>query len=252
MASRLSDRLAKQDDVTDVMIASDQEHDGMSSCRSEKTRLALSVFLALALVGSAGCNYVVLLGYLIGGPPSIQPDFDAETGESLTEKGVVAAVVCFAPLEIKDAFHDVDRELAKYVAYRLRQHHIDVIDPDRVAAWLDENPDWDTPEEVGAALQATHVIYIDLQNYSLFEKNSATLYRGRAEGLVSVVRMDADGEGERIFSKEIISQYPLRVPRSTRDVSYTTFKRQYLSRLSEEIGRLFYEHYAGDDIPDAT
>jgi hypothetical protein len=32
-------------------------------------------------------------------------------------------------------------------------------------------------------------------------------------------------------------------------MSYYDFRRLYMSRLSEEIGWLFYEHYAGDDIP---
>ncbi|MEZ5951106.1 MAG: hypothetical protein R3C12_18205 [Planctomycetaceae bacterium] len=63
--------------------------------------------------------------------------------------------------------------------------------------------------------------------------------------------MDEDGYGDKIYSKEITSQYPIRAPRSTSEMSLDTFKREYLSRLSKEIGWLFFERFNGDDIPDA-
>ena len=199
-----------------------------------------------------GCNYFVLLGYLIGGPPSIEPDFDALTNKSMTARDVKVAVVSYAPTELKWDFDKIDQELAKYVSHRLGMHKIKFINPTRVQAWLDENPDWDKPEEIGEALEVAYVIYIDLHKYSLYEENSQNLYRGNAEAMVSVHEMDEDGTAEKVYSKEILSQYPLRAPRSTAEVSYTSFKREYLSRLSEEVGRLFYEYYSGDDIPDAV
>ncbi len=199
-----------------------------------------------------GCNYLILAGYLLGGPPSIEPDFDKMTKKSMTDLDVTVAVVCYAPTELKWDFDQIDDEIAKYVSFSLGKHKIKVTSPDYVRAWLDANPNWDKQEEIGEHFGVTYVIYIDLHEYSLYEENSANLYRGRAEALVSVYEMDEDGHGERIYSKEIISKFPLLVPRSTSEVSYSTFKRQYLSNLSETIGHLFYEYYAGDKIPDAT
>lgn len=219
-----------------------------------KTVLPAMILLTgiAAALGLAGCNYVILAGYLIGGPPSIEPDFDALTKKSMTAKDVTVAVVCYAPTEIKWDFDAVDTEVAKYVTYRLHQHEVQVVNPDRIRAWLDENSDWDEPSEIGSAFDVDYVIYIDLEKFSLYEENSANLYRGRAEGMVSVFEIDDFDGGEKIYSKELTSRYPLAVPRSTSEVTYSSFKRQYLSRLSEEIGRLFYEHYHGDDIQDAS
>ena len=216
-------------------------------------RLGLRFLAALtATVSLAGCNYLVLLGYLIGGPPSIEPDFDATVKKSMTDKDVVVAVVCYVPKEVKWNYPAIDQQLAKAVAFRLHRHYIKVISPDGVSAWLDENSEWDEPDEIGQALNVKYVIYIDLQNFVLFEENSQDLYRGRAEGAVSVWEMDEDGEGERIYQKEITSKFPLLAPVSTYAISEPSFQRRYLTRLSEEIGRLFYEYYSGDNIPDAT
>lgn len=208
-------------------------------------RLAL---VAILCVTQPGCNYFILLGYLIGGPPSVEPDFEIMTKKSMTDKDVTVAVVCFAPNEVKWDFDEIDMEIGKYVTYRLYEKDIKVINPDRIRAWLDKNPNWDRAEEIGAAFNVTYVVYIDLHNYNLYEENSTQLYRGRCDGWVSVFEMDKDGHGEKIYSKELNSKYPLNVPRATSEQSYTQFKREYLSRLSDEIGRLFYEYYNGDDI----
>ena len=210
------------------------------------------LLLAMAILPMlSGCNYVIAIAYLLHGPPSIEPDFEKTVGESMTDYDTTVAVVCYAPTEVKWDFEAIDSEIAEYVAKQMFMHQIRVIDPDRIRDWLDKHSDWDKPEEIGAAFHATHVVYIDLQSYHLYEKNSTQLFRGRAEAMVTVWKMD-DDEGEKIYSKEITSLYPLKIARSVYETSYYRFKKEYLLRLSEEIGRLFYPYYNGDDIKDAT
>lgn len=223
--------------------------------RTSRTGLRLLRVLSVlaAAAGASGCNWIILLGYLIGGPPSIEPEFDVETQKSMTDKDVVVAVVCYADKTIKWDFDSIDHEVAKYVTFRLHEHQVKVIDPDRIRAWLDQHDDWDRPEEIGEAFRCRYVVYIDLLSFSLYEESSSQLYRGRSEAVVSVTEVDPEtGDGEKIFSKEVLSRFPIHAPRSTAEVTYSSFKREYLSRLSEEVGRLFYEHYNGDDVVDGT
>lgn len=213
------------------------------------TRGAWSFLAALLICGSlGGCNYVVMVGYLLGGPPSVEPEFDAQTKESMTDKDVTVAIVCFAPNEVLYGFENINHELAKYVSFRLVQHKINVVPHDHVKAWLEENKDWDKPEEIGAAFKATYVVYIDLNEFSLYEEGSASLYRGQSEAIVSVWKMDDSGEAEKIFSAEKISKYPAQQPISTSEETFTNFKARYLTRLSDQIGRFFYEYYISDEI----
>ena len=213
---------------------------------------AVGQIVALAFVAGAltGCNYLLFAGYLIGGPPSIEPAFDAETGLSMTDKDVTVAVVCYAPKHVKWDFANIDHDLAKKVAYRMFQKKITVINPDRVRDWLDKNPDWDSPDEIGAAFSATYVVHIEINDFSLYEKNSSDLFRGRSDILVNVWQMDGE-TGDQIFSRDVESLFPRAIPRSTYDTKYTTFKREYMELLSDDIGKLFYEYYNGDDIPNA-
>ena len=210
----------------------------------------LSTLLAILLLcgAASGCNYLVMFGYLIGGPPSVEPKFDEETKESMTDPDVRVVVVCFAPNEIKYSFESIDHELAQYVSFQLHAHKIKVVPPDLVKGWLEENKDWDKPEEIGAYFKVTHVIYIDLNEFTLYEEGSPNLYRGRSESIVSVWKMDEDNHAEKIFSQEKTSKYPMHQAVSSGDKTYTTFKGEYLTRLSDEIGRFFYEYYIADEI----
>ena len=158
-------------------------------------------------------------------------------------------MICYAPDKVKWDFDKIDRELSFYVAHRLKSHTIIVIDPDQVNAWIEANPDWDKPDELGEAAGADYVVYIELDAFSLYEENSSNLYRGRTNGMVTVFKME-NGEGEEIYTKDLDSKYPIHTPVATSDKSFYDFKALYMSRLSEEIGRLFYEHFAGDDIPE--
>ncbi len=232
--------------------------------RTQYRKPALSagriIVATLLMVSISGCKQFIMLSYIIGGPPSIEPEFDRQTGHQLTEYGVKVAVVCYAPDELKWDYDSLDEHVAGMVAMQLQRHKIDVIDPTRVKAWLDKNPDWDSAEEIGASLvdgddlHPTHIIQIDLSDYDLYEENSNNLYRGRADITIKVVKMNEDGsgKGEEAFKHQVKSVYPILTAVSTSSMSYTTFKGQYMVRLSEEIGRLFYEHYAGDDISDGA
>lgn len=208
--------------------------------------------LALAAVLATGClKEILFFGYLVGGPPSVEPDFDKETKKSLTDHGVRVAVVCYAPTKLKLLDEKVDEVIAKHVAYKLRQNQIMVIRPALVQEWLDEHPEWETPVEIGEAFKTKYVIFIDLQKYSLYEKGSQTLMRGRAEAVLTVWELDDMGDGERIYRREVKSVYPLAVPRSTYETSYSKFRKEFLDRVSRDIGWKFYERYNGEDMQDA-
>jgi len=213
------------------------------------TRLAL---IALLLVTTPGCNYFLLLGYLIGGPPQIEPLFEKETQKCMTDRNIRVAIVCFAKDELKYQFDNIDHIIASRLTNQLASKKIDVVPYDEVRTWLKDNPDWDTAIEIGAEFDVNFVIHVDVSAFSLYERDSNTLYRGRCDAIVSVYEMETDGDGKRIFSRDVNSIFPLQVPRSAADVSYDTFRMEYIWRLSDEIGRLFYPYLNGDDISNAA
>ena len=223
-----------------------------SRCTLHRFLFLRCVVVALLLSCTAGCNYFVMLGYLIGGPPQLEPIFEKETNRSLTDLGERVAVVCYVDDKLKYQYDGIDHLVAVRVAARLGRNHIDIVNPEEVRLWLEENPDWDTPDEIGSELDATFVVFIDFNHFSLYEENAQHLFRGRAECIVSVYEIEANGDGKRIFTHDLSSQYPTLEARSASDISYDRFRGEYLWRLSEEIGRMFFPYGSGDDIGSAT
>jgi hypothetical protein len=199
-----------------------------------------------------GCNYFILLGYLIGGPPQLEPAFERETKKSFTDRDVRVAVVCYAPDELTKFHDNIDQLLTTRLSAMLYKNKIDIVNPDAIIAWMVNHSDWDTPEEIGADFDVNFVVYVDITEFSLYEQDSTSLFRGRCDAIVSVYEMATNGDGKRIFNKEVNSVFPIQVPRSASDVSYESFRNEYFFRLADEIGRLFYPYLNGDDVVHAT
>jgi len=208
--------------------------------------------MGLMLLTIPGCNYFLLLGYLIGGPPQEEPLFEKETDQSMTDKDVRVAVVCYASDELKYKFDNIDHIIANRVTNQMAGKKIEMVPYDDIRNWLAENPDWDTAVDVGSEFDVNYVVYIDISDFSLYERDSNSLFRGRCDAIVSVYEMETDGEGKRIFSREINSVFPTEVPRSATDVSYEMFRMEYIWKLSDDIGRLFYPWYIGDQMTNTA
>lgn len=214
----------------------------------KKSLRVLGLLAILCAVPLSGCSQFMILSYLLHGPPTIEPDFDSETKLSLSKPDTTVAIVGYAPTEVQWKFPQIDDQVSTAVAYRLGQNHIKMIDPAYVRSWTDQHPDWEQPSEIGKAFKADYVIEVEIAAYSLYEGTSTTLYRGRTEANVHVVKMEEDGTGERIYSKALNFEFPTQVPRSSYEQSLQDFQKEYLSRLSERIGFLFYERAHGDMI----
>lgn len=225
----------------------------LTSSRFPIARQTLTLTVAtLALLVLPGCNYFIALGYLIGGPPQIEPLFEKETQKSFTDRDVQVAVVCYAPDDLKKTDDNIDQMLSQRLAALLRMNEIKVVDPAEVNAWMVKNPDWDSATEIGAEFDVNYVVYVDMSTFSLFEHDSTSLLRGRCDTIVSVYEMETDGDGRRIWNKDVSSVFPKMMPRSLSDVSYDEFRNLYFFRLADDVGRMFYPHRNGDDIPNAT
>ncbi|MCR9198882.1 MAG: hypothetical protein NXI04_09580 [Planctomycetaceae bacterium] len=214
--------------------------------------IARLLLLGCILVAIPGCNYFILLGYLIGGPPQLEPLFEAETNKSFTDRNIRVAVVCYASDDLTKFHDNIDKMLISRISAMLYSNSIDIVNPDRVKAEMANNPEWDSPVEIGAELDVNYVVYVDIADFSLYERDSTSLFRGRCEAICSVYEMQTNGDGRRIFTTEINSTYPTQVPRSASDISYESFRNEYFFRLANEIGRLFYPYGTGDDISSAT
>jgi hypothetical protein len=212
----------------------------MDRCRRRSGRSALSMLLlATLVVCQSGCiNALVGAMYVFQG--------DQAKAEFKGLKGKRVAIVCRPVVELQYATASVSSELSTALGVMLQKNlkKIDVIDPQQVAEWTDENQ-WEDFSEIGQALDADMIIGIDLQSFSIYQ--GQTLYQGKAQAVIKVY--DIKDGSKVVFQKTIPrAVYPPNTGVPTSEKSEEEFRQQFVVVLSDRIGRYFYSHDIRDDI----
>jgi hypothetical protein len=212
----------------------------MDRCRRHYGWCALGLLsLAAVVICQSGCvNALVGALYVFQG--------DQAKAEFKGLKGKRVAIVCRPVVELQYATASVSSELSTALGVMLQKNlkKIDVIDPQQVAEWTDENQ-WEDFSEIGAAIDADMIVGIDLQSFSIYQ--GQTLYQGKAQAVVKVY--DVKNGGKVVFQKTIPRAiYPPNTGVPTSEKSEEEFRQQFVIVLSDRIGRYFYAHDSRDDF----
>jgi len=195
-------------------------------------RLHRLVLLVLALSPFAcGCSTLLTVAYLVQ-PADMPAEFAGLKGKSV-------AVVCRPIIELEFSDAGSARELAGLVGMQIEEQvrRSKVVGQHEVARWIDENA-WTDYQAVGEALDAQHVVGIDLEEFRFHE--GSTLYRGRAAVHVRVFDV---AEKKLVFQKRIDDfSFPSNNAIPATDLSEVEFRNLFLRMLSQRISRLFHAY----------
>lgn len=200
------------------------------------SRFALVLLTLATLPFTTGCHPGLLMASAVymweGG--NLAP---AEC-EFLEDQRVV--VFCRPPASQEFRHAGASRQIAKKVGSLLRDSvpGIDIVQQRKVDEWIDEN-DSDDYEELGRAVKADLVVQIELGHFELFK--GSTVYQGNSDVTVNVYDMKKDGS--LVWDKtlgEVL--YPVHSGIAVQDKSVGQFQNEYITVLSEKVGKHFYKH----------
>ena len=208
-----------------------------------KTLLGL-VALAALLASATGCRMLfTTVAYLIKGT-QVEADYDGLSGKKI-------AVVCRPGVKMAWGNPAVADDLARQVGTLLRANlskKTQVIDQQKVAAWLDEHEMMDYAE-VGKALKADMVLGIDLLDFSLLQ--GQTLYQGKAN--VELTVYDCKNGDKQVYQKSMPQTlWPPNGGIATSEMPEPQFRRKFVLQLADQIGRHFYPHDKQSDFARDT
>jgi hypothetical protein len=217
--------------------------------------------MVLASTGAAmlsGCDPRTLAYFLQPDRPEIPGQ-----GPELTGKKVV--VVTSAAPTLQTDSKAVDREINREVItiFRDKVKKIEIVDPNKVLAWLDAHPTWTDPAEIVKAFDADIVIVMEVQNFSIEDYRSPGMLEGNSEVNIRVVEYAhpknskgkrntaAPKETTQIFETDWTTTFPKNAPISVdQGVSKPIFKSKFVKLVSTELSWQFVGHNNGDDIQD--
>lgn len=197
----------------------------------------------------SGCSLGVMAGKMLRGEPMIPSQFQSMTGTDLSKGKHKLVVICSTPSSVEEELSSLNIDLIDGITRRMRIQGIDVIDPDEVAKWIDDNGGVITdPSEMARAFKADYVAWIDVYTFSLREENSPKLLRGRSTGYIRVYQVDqVNGERTALsaFSTEFNTTFPQHSPVSETGRSALTFQKEFVTRMCEDLAEKFYDHRPG-------
>lgn len=199
-------------------------------------KAALVLVAASALVSSSGCGSVLATGmYVIQGGNMVPAEFDG-----LKDQRVV--VVCRPPSSNEYRHAGASRAVAQRVSELLVDNvkNVDVVSPREVDDWLDQS-DWGDYKELGRAVHADKVVYIELNDFDLYK--GSTLYQGHAD--VSVTIYDMNNNGKMAWDRHLGEiMYPTNSGIPAQDKPQQQFEREFVNIVATRIGEHFYKHDA--------
>ena len=195
----------------------------------------LAALAAVVMFSTTGCVHSILATgiYLIQGGDVVPAECEA-----LENQRVV--VICRPPSSHEYRHAGAARDIGKQISRLLKEKvkGIDVVSPNEVDNWIDEQ-DWDNFKDLGRAVKATRIVYIELDNFDLYK--GSTLYQGDAE--VNVKVFDMTNRGEEIWERNIGQVlFPRNSGIPAADKPVQKFQAQFVGIVSQQIATHFYKH----------
>ena len=196
---------------------------------------SLVLLLTVLTVPTTGCLHSILATgiYLWQGGNVVPAECDA-----LEDQRVV--VVCRPPSSHEYRHAGAARTIGKRISTMLEANvgGIDVVSPQEVDNWVDEQ-DWDNFKDLGRAVKATRIVYIELDDFSLYK--GATLYQGDAD--VSIKVYDMSNRGKLMWERRVGQVlFPRNSGIPAADKSIQVFQRQFVDVVANQVATHFYEH----------
>ena len=225
-----------------------------------KVRFAAVILVASAsLVAASGCDPRSLAYFLQPFDPMIEPK-----GPSLLEKKVVilCSVTSGAIGEFPSLERDIPRELTSTLKKKIKK--ITVVEPDKVATWVEAHPHWTDPADAARDFNADMAIFLEVEQFQIQAPGDLNMVHGDAKIHIQVFEMqypknskdkpikDQPKEAHNVYDEYVESNFPNRgpLPIDTGN-SRSAFKNMFLRVVTKEISWHFVEHAADDSIQDS-
>jgi len=202
---------------------------------SRSLQHAATVVMVLMACTTTGCLHSILATgiFLWQGGNVIPAECDALKGERVI-------VICRPPSTNEFRYAGAARSLGKRISELLQQNvkGIDVVSPREVDNWVDEQ-DWDNIKDLGRAVNASKIVYIELGNFELYK--GTTLYQGNAD--VHITVYDMKDKGKNIWERNVGQiLFPRNSGIPAADKPLQAFQHQFVEVIAHQSASYFYKH----------
>ncbi len=231
------------------------------SLADARVRLALVALLAGgSLLASSGCDPRTLAYFLQPFDPTIAPE--CETSFQGKKVVILTRAVSDSTGEYSSLEHDLSKELAFIMRNKIKK--ITVVDPDKIAVWMEAHPKETDPAEAARDFDADFVIFLEVEQFQTQNPGDLNMLHGEARIHIKAYEMDypknskdkpikdQPKEAKEIYDAIAEPSFPDRGPIPIDSgSSKPKFKKTFLKVVAKSVSWHFIEHAPDDSIQDS-
>ncbi len=210
------------------------------------------VAVVLLLLSSSGCiRVMVLAGKMFIGDPKSVSQFETTTGVKLGESQNGVIVRCTVPLNVQETAETLPGDVEGALIRRMKSKKMSVIDENRVVEALDsQGGRYDRQVLMNEIPDARFVFEIRIEQYSIREPRTPTMYHGRCSGTIVGYEFTGGGAGQndsgprrmaQVFEQEFDVDYPDGHPIPKDLITESSFRKKFVHELTLRLGNMFYD-----------
>jgi hypothetical protein len=228
---------------------------------SVRLRLAFVTLLAgVSLVAISGCDPREIMYFLQPFSPTIPPKSE------IIFEGKKVVVVCHATGGTMGEYPSLERDLCREVSaiFKKKVKKVVMVDPDKVATWVEAHPKWTDPSDIGIDFEADYVIFLEIEQFQLQAPGDLNVLHGESKVHVVAYEMayqknskdkplkDQPKEAESKYDDYAETSFPSRGPIPVdSSMSRSKFRTKFLKVVAAEVSWHFVEHGEDDTIQDS-
>jgi hypothetical protein len=207
----------------------------------------------LGLAAFGGCDPGSIAYFLLP-EEKAQPELKRLASDD-KKKEVKVVILTYNRLDLQPELIQVDRQLADVLTRQLdllckeNDENVKIVPSRLVEEYKNTHPSRHGPDpaEVGRHFHADYVIYLELNEMSLYEKGSGKqMYRGRAHISVSLVEVNNPDDAHE--PREFTCVYPseARAMDVSPEIPVALFRQQFLACIARKLSYYFAPHSMHD------
>ena len=166
-------------------------------------------------------------------------------GPSLKGKRVVVVAHAVSTAQGAGIDHDLVAEFVSILRKKVTK--IEVINPDKVWAWMEAHPKWTDQEEIAKAFEADMVIFIEIEGFQVQGAGDLNVFNGTAKCHVIATEIDhrirlamqsLSGRQKAVFALKHYSDHSLDEIAGILDLDLATVKTHMARALEKLRGEL--------------
>ncbi|GJM25777.1 MAG: hypothetical protein DHS20C16_21920 [Phycisphaerae bacterium] len=190
-------------------------------------------------IAIGGCSWLVPLIFIGEHKEKIPAEFDKLDG-------MLTAVVVWADQETLFDYPHVRMELSMHISDKMwsSMKNVKLVDSRRIEDYIQKNVETAIdPEKIGDEFDCDMVVYVELLDFQVRDREAPDFVRGRIDASVSVYDVKADtGAARRYELDEVETVYPEMQSMLFNETNAMIVRKETYEKFAETVARKFYKH----------